>query len=278
MITHKGHGHEDHGHEDMMAIPDKPDRHAFITLGSKRLFLCHMTMFHMEAHCYQIVLEASLPDAAMKLYRREREAHPGETYFLGNVPQDLFTVPQIAIAARSGFIADIWRGIPHKKQYTEWPWTGLAPTIASIAVKVERVIFFRHFDFNLEFPAKLSYILFGAGTEAFLTHFQVKEPDFDHIVTLARAPEWLPEEQLRAGAPINVPSLSGTLKCWNPLQKGTHEVQFAGFPVKGKPLTIDVARSEWFCTKIVNSSNPCPDEGSCEAGEPLVGTSFEKRY
>lgn len=251
--------------EDIMAIPDSPDRHAFVMLGRRTLFLCHLTMFHMENHCYQIVVEAGLPDHAMAQYVHERETHPDATYFLGNLEQDLWTVPQLQNGARRGFLADIWRGIPYQKEYTEWPWNHQRPVISSIPVTVTRVVFYRHFDFNLEHPQTLSYMLFGAGNEAFLTKFQVKEPDFDQVVTLARNPVWLPQDQLRAGVPINIPSLKGGLHCTNPLAKSDYQVQYGGFPEKRPALTIQVARSEWFCTKVVNSENPCPDESSCEA-------------
>jgi hypothetical protein len=181
------------------------------------------------------------------------------------VPGDLFTVPELIIGKQKTYTADIWCGIPYKKEYTEWPWNGLPPAIAGVQVTVERVVFFRHFDFNQDYPRTASYLLFGAGGEAFLTHYLVKEPDFEHILTLSSSPSWLPEEQLRAGVPINFPDIPSTLKCEVPLKNLKYNVQYAGYRSCG-PLEIEVARTDWFCTKIVNSTNPCPDPGSCHTG------------
>jgi hypothetical protein len=256
-------GMQDH---DDMAIPNTPDRHACIMLGKKRLFLCHMTMFHMENHCYQYVIEAKLPPDVMMRYLEDRARHGNETYFLGNVDSDLFTVPQLIIGKRRSFIADIWCGIPCKKEYKEWPWNGVAPVFSSVPVTIERVVFFRHFDFNHDYPRTASYILFGADSEAFLTHYQVKEPDYDHVLTLKSNPTWLQDDQLCVGVPINFPEIPSTLQCKVPLKNREYRVQYAGFPRCGEVLEIEVARTEWFCTKIVNSSNPCPDHGSCQTG------------
>jgi hypothetical protein len=244
---------------DMMAIPNKEDQHAFVMLGEKTLFLSHLTMFHMENHCYQLVVQASLPGNFMQRYLQERAEHPDETFFLGNSELDLWTVPQLQIGKRTCFLADIWRGIPYKKEYTEWPWRGELPVIPNVPVCVERIVYFRHFDLNQEYPKSLSYLLFGAGEEAFLAHLQVKEPDFDQVATLTKRPEWLPEEQLQAAVPINFPGLPGNLLCTNPLQNKLLEVAYAGFPKKQEPLQIDVKHTDWFCTKIVNSKNPCTE-------------------
>jgi hypothetical protein len=252
-----------HSHNDPMAIANEPDRHAFVMLGTENLFLCHLTMFHMENHCYQVVLQVTLPEPEMGNYKEQRSRYSGETLFLGNVKQDLWTIPEVQTGRRKNFIADIWKGIPNKKKYDSWPWDGPPPdppVIQNVPVNIDRVVYYRHFDFNLMYPTTLTYLLFGAGNEAFLTHYQVKEPDFDQVVTLAKAPTWLPDEQLRAGVPINILGLSGGLQCESPLRNdGTYSIQYAGFPGNGALLAIDVLHTDWFCTKIVNTNNPCPD-------------------
>jgi hypothetical protein len=59
-------------------------------------------------------------------------------------------------------------------------------------VTIERVVYFRHFSMSFQPPDPLTYVLFGFGDEAHMTNCQTKEPDFDHIVSLAEAPDWLP--------------------------------------------------------------------------------------
>jgi len=64
---------------DMMSLwANTPDQHAFVMCGTEALFLVHLTMFHMEEHCYQLVLRAHLTEQAMKTYVEDRKKHPNE--------------------------------------------------------------------------------------------------------------------------------------------------------------------------------------------------------
>ncbi len=96
-------------HGEGNGIGNEPDQHAFVMLGTSTLMLCHLTMFHMEEHMYQFVVEARLPDDAMEHYRKLRQSKPLDTFFLGNSPQDLMTVPQLQGRSRTSFIGDIFR-------------------------------------------------------------------------------------------------------------------------------------------------------------------------
>jgi hypothetical protein len=154
----------------------------------------------------------------MAAYRANQKPH--DSFFLGNSPRDLFTIPEINSRARTWFMADIFRGIPNKPEYTEWPWNGVSPVIANVRVTVERVVFYRLFATNMEYPKTLTYVLFGRGDEAHMTNYQTKEPDFDQILSLERVPDWLPERELEAGIVIDVPALPGKVQCTNPLPKG----------------------------------------------------------
>jgi hypothetical protein len=255
-------------------IPNKPDRHSFAILGERTLFLAHLPMFVMENHCYEVIVEAVLRGDVKERYLEQRRQHPEDTFFLGNAPDDLWTMPELQIGRRRSFMADIWRGIPYKTRYEHWPWMHQTPAISGARVDVERVVHYRHLDFNEEYRPTLSYVLFGAETEAFLVHRPIKKPHFDHVVTLAASPAWLPPDQLRAGVPVNIPRIPDHLHCKSPLQDGLeYEVRYAGFPATPERLTVRVGRTEWFCTKFLNFDNPCrEDEDSCKAAGPF---SFE---
>jgi hypothetical protein len=247
-----------------MGIDLMPDQHAFVMLGKKTLFLCHLTMFHMQEHMFQVVLRATLPDEAMKTFLADSAAHPDETYFLGNTNQDLMTVPSLKTGERGSFIADIFRGIPKKKVYDHWPWDGVTPLVASVRTTIDAMVYYRHFDFNLQYPQHPTYVIFGSGAEAHLTHYQVREPDFDHILSLREAPAWLPGWALQTAVHLDFPEVQGGPQfCAPPLQNGSsHTVQYAGQlqPVDQQPFKIDVSRTYWFSTKILNAENPCPDD------------------
>ena len=69
-----------HGHFDK---PHTPSQHAFIMMGRETLFIAHLTMYGMEEHNFQLVLQARLPSEAMRQYNEDRQSHPNNTYFLG---------------------------------------------------------------------------------------------------------------------------------------------------------------------------------------------------
>ena len=240
---------------DMMSLrANTPEQHAFVMCGTKALFLAHLTMFHMEEHCYMLVLRAHLPEDAMKKYVADRRRHPKSCYFLGNSTLDGMEVPDFQSGRRKAFIGDVFRDLPMKVHYRSWPWAKQKPLLKSILVSVDRIVYYRHFDFNLEYPRNLTYVMFGEGDEAFLDHYQTKEPDFDQVVALKRAPRWLPTNLLESGIDVNFPDLA-TLPtpCKNPIARGVHHVQYGQAALR--PIEVD--RNYWFSTKVVNGTDPC---------------------
>jgi hypothetical protein len=75
------------------------------------------------------------------------------------------------------------------------------------------------FSMSFQPPDPLTYVLFGFGDEAHMTNCQTKEPDFDHIVSLAEAPDWLPLHQLESGVHVTIDGKQDLIPCSNPLPK-----------------------------------------------------------
>ena len=239
-------------------------RHAFIMVGSETLFLVHMTMFHMEEHCYQLVLRARLPPEIMKQFRSWRAAKPEQAYFLANLTESALDVPQLASGQLSSFMAEIFEGIPDrsppsapKGQYNTWPWDQ-PPLIKRVKVSVERVVYFRHFDYNFDYPRNLTYVLFGAGKEAHMQSYQTKEPDYDHILSLTGAPDWLPSDKLESAVTVNFPKLpSRPVRLQNPLTRKKYDVQYQGFWEYlgyrfSKLHPLELGPTWWFSTSPLN--------------------------
>ena len=255
---------------DPMPMAPADRRHAFIMVGTQTLFLVHMTMFHMEEHCYQIVLRAHLPEAVMKQFREWRRKKPKQTYFLANLTESAMDVPQLACGQLTEFEAEIFEGIPEsspagapKGQYNVWPWTQ-PPAIAKVRVTVERVVYFRHFDFNFEYPKYLTYVLFGAGKEAHMQSYQTKEPDYDHILSLQTAPAWLPADKLESGVTVSFPKEpSRPVRLKNPLTRTDYQVQYQGFwEYLGYRFTklhpLKLGTTWWFSNSPLNLVQPLP--------------------
>ena len=168
---------------------------------------------------------------------------------------------------RKTFRCEIFRGIPatDKPRYTAWPWNGATPVVADVSVKIRRIVHYRPFSDKMNYPTTLTYLLFGAGEEAHMANWQTKEPEFDHVLSLQKAPSWLPQDQLKAGVIVDVPGQETASSHWpqalcrNPWPKGVD--QYVRYRGEENELPIKVGRTSWFSLKIANGSNPCTGGG-----------------
>jgi hypothetical protein len=259
---------------DPSQVDSTPTLHAFIMMGRQTLFISHLTMYGMEEHNFQIVLQARLPYEAMRQYNEDRKSHPNNTYFLGNSPQDLLTVPDMSSGVRTSFVADIFRGIPQLPMYMSWPWADQTPIIRGVPLVIERVVYFRHLSMNFDAPTTITYALFGAGNEAHMTNYQTKIPDFDQVVSLAEAPSWLTSTQLQSGVHVTIDAhrTADAIPCTDPLpasNETTPAVCMVQYRGDGPYRPITLGYHHWFCTKICNDPKPDPCGGkSAPCGTP----------
>jgi len=230
-------------------IANHPDLHGFVMTGMETVFLDHLAMFPMQDHMYQAILKVSLPPYAMSVYVSDRKNNPQQVYILGNSPFDLITLPHIQTRQVVSFVADVFRGVPQD------PNTD-TPLIHNVTVKIENVVYFRHFDYSESYPPLQTYILYGAATEAHLSHYMTKDPDFQHVVDLSEVPRWLPPIQLQSASRINFPSLphSGETLCQNPFTVSEYEVLYAG---QSKPYPLRIGTSYYFDSASLNQTDPC---------------------
>jgi hypothetical protein len=233
-------------------IVDTPGVHNFFMFGSKTLYVEHMPMFTEEKHMYQVILRVTLPDSVMRGYRA-RQGSRRTPWNLVNSAK-LYTLPQIKAGTLSTFLVDVYEDYSNADAAPVG-----SPFAASVPLTVREVVHFRHFDFNIPRPQHLTYLLFGRGGEAHLSHYIARDPDFQHIVTLRSVPAWLSPDQLAAGADIcltDVPSLP--VACANPLRAKSHRVLFHGRPDAPATLDLTGASSVWYSTgNLLNENNPC---------------------
>lgn len=252
-----------HLHPRVEGGDPEDNRHAFILVGDKTLFLCHMTMFHMEEHCHQLVLKVSVPDRVHEQVRQWRKESPDEAIFMAT-PAGI-DVADLVIGATQRLQMALHRGIPAPNEhgeYEHWPWTGRTAAIAEVAVTVTRVVLHRHFHLGFPPPQSLAYFLFGAGDEAHMQSYQFAEPDFDHVVSLRAAPGWLPANKLEAGAIVSFPAFDRVpVPLANALLPGTHQADYHGFSsYLGNPIAplfpVEVGRTWWWSLSPLNVLMP----------------------
>jgi hypothetical protein len=170
--------------------PDTADLHGFVMMGTHRLFLCHLPMFYMENHCYQLICEARLAAADQATYLETRSANPGVPLILGNHhPTTL-----CELVTGPAFRADAFVDVPRDPtQATPF----MTPTL-----RIARVLLFRHFDPDDGYPSRLTYFLYGTPEQAHLSHLITRAPNFQHELDLAAVPEHVSEAQLAVGVPL----------------------------------------------------------------------------
>lgn len=239
------------------------NQHAFILVGDRTLFLCHMTMFHMEEHCHQLVLRVRVPERLHEQIRQWRRERPDEPMFMAT-PAGI-DIADLVIGKTPLLRMALYRGIPapnEKGEYLSWPWKDRAQDIADVPVEMARVVLHRHFHLGFPPPPSLTYFLFGAGDEAHMQSYQFAEPDFDHVVSLEAAPPWLPANKLEAGAIVSFPAIDRVpLPLSNRLQPGTHQADYHGFSsYLGNPIAptfpLQVGRTWWWSLSPLNLVMP----------------------
>ncbi|MBT2744952.1 MULTISPECIES: MBL fold metallo-hydrolase [unclassified Lysobacter] len=196
----------EHGGEDFAfariapadEFADKPNTHGMLVVGVDAVYLSHLPMFH-RPHNYQLIFEAALPDAALRTYRADAKAHPGEYYTLAPTAQ--WVLPD-TIRPDGHFKADLYRG------HFERGGTMIA---SGIDVGVRRIVHFRRFEPGRK-PQPAQWIGFGRAGERFAAHRLEGPPDMDQIVQVsgARGAEASAEDQalVRTG---NIATPSGEL-------------------------------------------------------------------
>ena len=270
--------------ESMLPTHDVPMRHAFVVVGERTLFLCHVVSWWMEGHNWELVLRITIPEAARKKILSDREGE--EPHFLVTSRSSKFTVPELIrrswsmrIADRK-FQADIYKGIgpgvkPDQPDPDWLPWDEDEPFLEKVTVKVDAVIHHRHANLNLVGQEHEQYLLFGEGDEAHVYHLPLRQPDYEHVATLVRTPTWLQPEQLETGTVVSVPSipwLPGETRCTEPplLLDEPTVVRFHGLieyrtkrwddsagPNRLIPrYEINVERDWWFATGVLNFTQP----------------------
>ena len=234
------------GSSDMSTTINTPDQHGFVMLGTNTLFLEHLPMFTMENHRFQVILKVNIPRYAMDTYIIEKQKNKDKPFILGNLDTNLFTLPQVKNGQLTGFIADIFCGVPSDPNSD-------TPLLHNVPVTIEKIIHYRHFAEHFDYPSSLTYLLFGEGSEIFISHYIAKKMDFQQIIEVPVAPNWLSAELIETGVLINIPSLSNENVLDPNSAKGSEfEVQYEG---QSYMYSLTLGKTIWFETENLNGTH-----------------------
>lgn len=226
--------------------PDTPDLHGFVTVGDKALYLCHLPMFYVENHCYQVILRAELAPEDHQTYLRVQAENPQSAIILGNHTEHTLR----ELVEQGGFLADAFVGMP-----TENSEPFMTPM-----VRITRVLRFVHFDPKAVYPSHLTYFLFGTDGEAHISHHITKAPNFQQIVSLAAVPSGVTPSELERMLSIRLPDVpeGGPIE-HDPLT----ESRYRAVTDEGRFIEIAIGRKHWFDVEMLNE---IPDD---DAGHGL---------
>lgn len=284
-------------------IKNEPHQHAFTVVGNDHLFGVHMTQYHCEIHKYQIILRFSIGEIYHEELKRHRDEHPDDFFVLCNrdPANEHFTIPQLGSGMITSFRGNIFHGIPPAPDpvpdhYFPWWRRYCDPMIEDVEITVERIALYRPFSHNDTAPQYATYWMFGEGEEAHLTNLQTAGlasgpfdgnqeygTDIDTVLSLTDAPDWLNQDQLRAGVPVSAPHVplrdpkDGTIHIPHepPFEKGKdYWVLYRGV---GDRQPVTAGPTYLYCAVVNNSPGawPYPD-GPCVITE--MPEKYVKKY
>lgn len=270
-------------------VYNPPHLHAFSLVGLDNVFAIHMTQYHHEVHKYQIAYKVDLPDHVLEEYRRVRRNYPSDFIVMCNHAEDPFIIPNIPAGEKPTFRANIFQGMPtfppsflDDPHFFPWdPVRVIRPIAGDFQARVERLVYFRMFAHHYQQPEIATYLLFGEGGEAHMTTLQTASlasgpfepdafgPDYDHVMTLKSAPDWLHPTLLKSGVVVTTPAVRlrdaegrPTIPCASPFRDGeTIEVLYRGM---GPVRHVTVGHTTLCATGICNSESmiPCSEEAA----------------
>ncbi len=244
---------------------ESPSEHSMVVLGRdpSNIFLHHVALFNDYNHTFHVTLEAKLADpAAQKAYKDYRDANGDSLVVLD---PELFILTEIKSGQRTSFKA----ALKHL-------WKSAIKGLEDVQIDIVRIIQFRTYDLNENYPSRLTYQIFGNGSEAFLAHQVTGAPNFQQVVKLKEVPAFLTPSLLSSNPLLTVSNKQlaksrprvlrtavlsngthvllsppvGTLRPVEPLAQDEElEVQIAGSPTIQK---LTVGKLIYFDVRILN--------------------------
>lgn len=187
---------------------DLPAVHGMLIVGSRTVYLSHLSMFPKSPHRFQAIFEVELPNQTA--YTSDRARNPDQRIYTLEparfVLKDLMSTQQGPAPMTSIPVQTIQRGHFEKPEINE------KILVQSGNAKVKRVLHFQEYKTG-EIPIpQLRYLLFGTEGDLFLAHYINGAPDFDHVLTVRTLSPSPSEEDLKAGIFVEIPNRLNTIK------------------------------------------------------------------
>nr|WSX75127.1 hypothetical protein OH826_15245 [Streptomyces sp. NBC_00899] len=154
--------------------------HRFLLIGKSRIFSYHLALYNVEAHAFQAVVTLGLADSVREAYLADLEKDIGKRVFYSLFSPDHF--PLADLKQGKTFKVQLERVVVGTDGSREFqPMLDGQQTDA--VCRAEDVRYFRKLG-GLEYPAHLTYLLFGEGDEVHIAHQLAEKPNWDEVVTV----------------------------------------------------------------------------------------------
>lgn len=153
-----------------------PSSHGFLMMGTEKLFSCHLPMYFMPDHSFQVILEIELGGNDIETYLKTRKENPGEPLIIMNDRRML-----LEELVNSGS----YKAAGHFADENGDPKEDTLPFIASTTVTIKRKLLFESLNPNADYPENLTYYLYGTNSEFHLSHLLSKAPNFQQELDVA---------------------------------------------------------------------------------------------
>ena len=186
--------------------------HGFLLMGTNDVFGCHLPMFFMPAHAFQVIFELAFNDNDKETYLRTKKENPGKPLIVQNT--HAMSLEEMAKSESFKCFADFANnnGDPIGNKFIE-----------STTVTVKKNILFEPLSQNNDYPENLAYYLYGKNSEYHLSHVLTKAPNFQQELDIELTDEMVSNiKNLHSEiTKIHIPSLN----------------EENGHPFKSDPLT-----------------------------------------
>jgi hypothetical protein len=218
---------------------ETPDIHGFVLMGDQPVYGGHLAMFTMAAHRYQVVATFGFSAEVTKAYVDAQQAAPTATFVVVNEEKLLL---QKMITDRT-FTGTILKVVGND--------LGHPTTIVSgVTAEITTVLHNRPFRDTDEYPPKPSYLLFAHGSQAHVTHYMTKKPDYQLLADVRVVESDLTAAELAAGVLVEFQDVEENhTPSTTPIPPGT---TVKALSAQGKKATLTVTSTRWFDTRELN--------------------------
>ncbi|KAL4238900.1 hypothetical protein ACF0H5_003607 [Mactra antiquata] len=191
-------------------LTDEPDLHGFVSpdiiTDDGYLFGDHMPMFDIKRHQYHAIAKFNVPDRKAVLAITAKYMEQSKVSSTRRKPIIFGNKEKSGLPI---FLENAMNEAQEMDFYVGTPSSTNKPFLTT-EVKVQDIPLCKHFDMTLtEYPARLTYFMYGNKENAYLSHNMFINPDIFQVVKLDNKPADVPDILFEHGIDITIDKLEG---------------------------------------------------------------------